>query len=285
MKSTPKNAYCRTGISAEEVCGRCARDGKGVEEMMLGLLERAGGYAESPISGFKVGAVVRGLSGSLYLGANFEFLGEVLTFDIHAEQAAAVNAWLEGEEGLTALAVSSPPCGYCRQFLNELAGAEGLRIIVPGRPTRTLCDLLPDAFGPRDLGVEGALMLPMNHPLELETPTDDPAVRAALEAASMSYAPYTRAYAGVSLLTEDQQLYRGPYAENAAFNPSLAPLATALARMRLCGGKYRGIRRAVLVEQKSASTSQADATRIVLEAVAPRAAFEVAYARPSSPPL
>ena len=246
---------------------------------MLGLLDRAAGYAQAAISHFRVGAVVRGRSGGLYLGGNFEFLGKSLTFDIHAEQAAVVNAWLAGESGVDTLAVTSPPCGYCRQFLNELASADSLRIIIPGRPERTLAELFPDSFGPGDLGISGGLMLPQDHPLELEEPTDDPVVLAALDAATMSYAPYTRAYAGAALLAADGGICRGPYAENAAFNPSLSPLETALIRLLTRGKCYRDIRRAVVVEQRDAVTSQADAARIVLQAVAPRAALDVAYAR------
>ncbi len=281
-KSTFTDVCCRGAIPAEEVRALGARMEKTVEELMLELLDRASCYAQAAISGFRVGAVVRGRSGGLYLGGNFEFLGKSLTFDIHAEQAAVVNAWLEGEEGVEALAVTSPPCGYCRQFLNELDSAERLRVIVPGRPARTLEELFPDSFGPRDLGGTGGLMLPQEHPMELETPSEDPLVLAALAAAEMSYAPYTGAFSGAALLAADDGICRGPYAENAAFNPSLSPLETALVRLLIRGKEYREIRRAVLVEQRDASTSQADAARIVLEAVAPRAVLEIVHARLST---
>ncbi len=271
---------CRGAIPAGEVRSLSAERGEPVEELMIGLLERASGYAQAAISRFRVGAVVRGRSGGLYLGGNFEFLGKSLTFDIHAEQAAVVNAWLSGEEGIDTLAVTSPPCGYCRQFLNELDSAESLRIIVPGRPPRTLAELFPDSFGPRDLGFSGGLMLPRDHPLELEEPSEDPVVLAALKAAEMSYAPYTGSFSGAALLAADGGICRGPYAENAAFNPSLSPLETALVRLLIRGKCYRDIQRAVVVEQRDASTSQADAARIVLEAVAPRADLDVAHARP-----
>ncbi len=268
-------------ITAEEIRDLTIREGKTVEELMLVLLERASNYAQAAISHFKVGAVVRGLSGGLYLGGNFEFLGKSLSFNIHAEQAAVVNAWLTGEEGIDTLAVTAPPCGYCRQFLNELDGADRLRVIVSGRPERTLKELLPDSFGPRDLGFSGGLMLPQDHPLELEEPSDDPLVLAALAAAKISYAPYTRGLAGAALLAADGGICRGPYAENAAFTPSLSPLETALVRLLTRGKEYREILRAVVVEQRDAATGQADAARSVLEAVAPRADFEVAYVRPS----
>lgn len=280
MKETALNiGSIRGAIPAGEVRTLADREGKTVEELMLGLLGNASSCAQAAISGFKVGAVVRGRSGGLYLGGNFEFLGKSLTFDIHAEQAAVVNSWLSGEKGIDTLAVTSPPCGYCRQFLNELESAENSRIIIPGRPARTLGEIFPDSFGPRDLGLSGGLMLPQDHPLELESPSEDPLVLAALEAAEMSYAPYTRAFSGAALLAADGGICRGPYAENAAFNPSLSPLETALVRLLARGKQYRDIKRAVLVEQRDAVTSQADAARIVLEAVAPRAVLDVAHAR------
>ncbi len=269
----------RGAIPADEVRSLAAERGESVEELMLGLLEQASGYAQAAISRFRVGAVVRGRSGGLYLGGNFEFLGKSLTFDIHAEQSAVVNAWLAGEEGIDVLAVTSPPCGYCRQFLNELDRAERLRVIVPGRSERTLAELFPDSFGPRDLGLSGGLMLPRDHPLQLEEPSEDPVVLAALQAAEMSYAPYTRAFSGAALLAADGGICRGPYAENAAFNPSLSPLETALVRLLTRGKEYREIQRAVLIEGRDAATSQADAARIVLEAVAPSAVLDVVYAR------
>ena len=271
----------RGAIPAGEVRTLADREGKTVEELMLGLLGDASACAQAAISNFRVGAVVRGLGGGLYFGGNFEFLGKSLTFDIHAEQAAVVNAWLSGEEGIDTLAVTSPPCGYCRQFLNELDSAESLRIIIPDRRTRTLAELFPDSFGPGDLGLSGGLMLPQAHPLKLEEPSDDPVVLAALQAAEMSYAPYTGAFSGAALLAADGGICQGPYAENAAFNPSLSPLETALVRLLSRGKKYRDIRRAVLVEQREAVTSQADAARIVLEAVAPRAVLDVVHARPA----
>jgi len=280
MKRATFTDFCRRGIiPAAEVKALAGAGEETIEQLMLGILEQASCYAQAAISKFKVGAVVRGRSGGLYLGGNFEFLGKSLTFDIHAEQAAVVNAWLAGEEGIDVLAVTSPPCGYCRQFLNELDSAERLKIIVPGRPERTLAELFPDSFGPRDLGISGGLMLPQNHHLELEEPSEDPLVVAALEAAEMSYAPYTRAFSGAALLAADGGICRGPYAENAAFTPSLSPLETALVRLLIRGKEYREIRRAVLVEQRDAATSQADAARIVLHAVAPRATLDIAYAR------
>lgn len=225
------------------------------------LLPLAALYARPPISDFRVGAVARGLSGALYLGANIEFPGQALNASVHAEQAAVANAWMNGERGLSALAVSAVPCGHCRQFLNELASPPVLRL--PGRPAVPLSTLLPDAFGPRDLGVAGGLMEPAEHGLTLQTPDADPLLRAALSAANASYAPYTRAYAGVALRTADGAVFPGRTAENAAFNPSLAPLQAAVALLVLSGRRVEEVVAAALVEHP-AKASHADATRAVL---------------------
>ena len=63
------------------------------------------------------------MSGNLYFGANYEFPGQALSFTVHAEQAATMHAISFGETGIDLLAVSAAPCGYCRQFLNELTTA------------------------------------------------------------------------------------------------------------------------------------------------------------------
>src|SRR5882672_5904602 len=129
-----------------------------VDRLMLHLVPFAALYAEPVISSFKVGAVAQGISGNLYYGANIEFKFEALSFTVHAEQAAVMNAWMQGENGLAALAVSAAPCGYCRQFLYELVSAEALGILLPNAKPASLAGLLPDAFGPGNLGVDGGLM-------------------------------------------------------------------------------------------------------------------------------
>src|SRR5690606_6888974 len=103
-----------------------------VDVLMLELVPLAHGHARPAISNYSVGAVGLGLSGALYFGANFEFAGSALANTVHAEQAVVINAANHAETGLTKLAVSAPPCGYCRQFLYEMPQAEGLEIIMQG---------------------------------------------------------------------------------------------------------------------------------------------------------
>ncbi|HYI10895.1 MAG TPA: cytidine deaminase [Thermoanaerobaculia bacterium] len=238
-------------------------------------LAEAARFARPPISDFFVGAVSRGLSGKLYPGANLEFAGEALSFTVHAEQSSIAHAWMSGEEGVDLIAVTAAPCGYCRQFLNELTTAERLTIQVPDG-TFALGELLPHAFGPRDLGVTGGLMQRDDHRLTIGE--DDELALEALRAANLSYAPYSKSYAGVALRTADGAIYAGAYAENAAFNPSMSPLEVALSQLNLGGGSFDAITEAVLV---SVDGLHDNATRTVLAAVS-AAPLRVVRARNSA---
>jgi cytidine deaminase len=239
-----------------------------IDELMLALIPEAQKFALPAISKFFVGAVALGTSGSLYFGANYEFVGQALSFTVHGEQAATANAIAHGEVGMQMLAVSAAPCGYCRQFLYELTTASTLLVLLPKTPPAFLTSLIPDAFGPADLNVTAALMSPQSHGLTLSPGAGDPVVQAALEAANASYAPYTFDYAGVALKTRDGGIFTGSVAENAAFNPSMSPLEAAVVSLVISGGKsYGDIVDAVLVEMADSKASQAAATRAVLEAI------------------
>lgn len=256
----------RPYVPAEEVQLRLRETGLTIEQFLLSLIPEAKELAIPPISNFYVGVVALGSSGSVYFGANFEFAGQALSFTVHAEQAATTNAIAHGETGITMLAVSAPPCGYCRQFLYELTTAAQLQILLPNAPATPLTSLLPGAFGPADLGVTAGLMSPQSHGMTLST--DDAVVLAALAAANASYAPYTASYAGVALQTHDGSIFAGRIAENAAFNPSMSPLEQAVVNLVIGGGKtYRDIADAVLVEPKEAKASQIAATREVLATI------------------
>lgn len=99
------------------------QSGRPIELLLLDLIPLASRFAQPALSGFQVGAVAQGDSGAIYLGANVEFAGCTLNQTVHAEQAAVINAAAHRETGIARLAVSAAPCGYCRQFLYELASA------------------------------------------------------------------------------------------------------------------------------------------------------------------
>jgi cytidine deaminase len=246
--------------------------------LMIQLLPTAASYARVPISDYHVGAVALGAPpGSLYLGSNMEFGGQALSFCVHGEQSATNHAWLNGETGLQALAINAAPCGYCRQFLYEITTAtSGFNILLKANTdpndysytSQPLTTYLPDAFGPGDLGIKDRLMQPQNHGLNIGT--SDPLSLAALAAANNSYSPYTSDFCGVALQLANGRIYAGRYAENAAYNPSMSPLESALAIMSMNEPAQTpyAIVAAVLVEA-SAKISQRTATQDVLSSVAP----------------
>jgi cytidine deaminase len=255
------------GYVPSAVVERIVVSGIPLEQLMLDLIARAKTFAIPAISNFFVGAVAHGVSGNLYFGANYEFPGQALSFTVHGEQAATMHAISFGESGIDLLAVSAAPCGYCRQFLNELTSAAKLQIILPNTPATMLTALLPNAFGPSDLGVTAALMSPQSHGMTLDVAADD-VMTAALHAANTSYAPYSQSYAGVALKTRDGSIYAGGVAENAAFNPSMSPLEAAIVTLTINGrGTYADINDAVLVESAQSKASQIDATRNVLATI------------------
>lgn len=258
---------------------------------MVRLLPLAAHFAVTPLSGYRVGAVAAGARNdggapALYLGANLEFPGLALNFTVHAEQSAVNHAWLSGEAGLSALAVSAAPCGHCRQFLQEVAPRGDLRLHLPERipgrvTTLALSDLLPRAFGPSDLGVRGGLMAPKRRAgLKLENRAPrDPLVADALAAARASYSPYRagriRPAAGVAIQTADGRTATGRLATNAAYNPGLLPLpaALALARLQRPPAEPLALRRCVLVE-RPAGSGQRHACEALLAALAPSVRLE-----------
>ena len=114
--------------------------------------------AYAPYSRFKVGAAVRGESGRLYAGCNVE--NAAYPEGWCAEASAIAAMVMAGETRIVETAVMGggetlcTPCGGCRQKLHEFAGG-GLPIHICGpeglRRTVTLGELLPLAFGPRNL--------------------------------------------------------------------------------------------------------------------------------------
>ena len=277
------NALLQKALIPSGLVQKCL-DSIGIEigHFMIQLLPTAAHYARVPISGFHVGAVALGMPkdggpGSLYLGSNMEFSGEALSFCIHGEQSATNNAWLNGEVGLQALAINAAPCGYCRQFLYELTTAnKGFNIILKANKNpndysyimNPLTYYLPDAFGPQDLGNQGGLMEPEAHGLKITG--GDLAAQNALTAANASYSPYTKDYSGIALVDSTGAIYSGRYAENAAYNPSMSPMESALAfmNMSLQAQTPLTIIEAVLVET-NVKISQKSASEDVLYSMAP----------------
>jgi cytidine deaminase len=273
-----RSSEFRGVIDSSDANEIASESGMDLARLMTTLLPIAALYARPPVSNFRVGCISRGTTtGNLYYGSNLEFAGQALSFTVHAEQSSVTNAWLDDEEGVDLIATSAAPCGYCRQFLNELTTADSVTIAMP-QTQQTLSELLPSSFGPRDLGIERGLMKIAGHGLTIDD-VSDALTNEALAAANASYAPYSRAYGGVALRAKDDRTFSGRYAENAAFNPSISPLQVAMSRMNLFGYALDDIAEAVLVETEQ--HLHAEATRVVLGAVT-QAPLRIVTARNSS---
>jgi cytidine deaminase len=249
--------------------------GGDIGSAMLALIGLAAEWAQPEISAFKVGAVGQGESGALYLGANFEFEGASLGETIHAEQAVVANAAAHGETGLIRLAVSAPPCGYCRQFLWELASADRLEILLAGKAPARIADFLPGAFGPADLGVAGGMLSPnANGLVPADSRPMDSVAQAALAGANASYAPYSKAYGGAAILAGDGRVFTGLYLENAAFNPSLPPLQAALVSAMLGGCAVSDIQGVAIAQPLQAKVDHCRSASALLAAMGTKAPIQ-----------
>lgn len=258
-------------IPAKQVDEMLRTRGIEIEQFLVELIPVARSFARPPVSNYQVGAAALGKSGNVYLGVNLEFLDLPLNETIHGEQFLIVNARNQGETGIVAMALSAAPCGHCRQFLNEIG--ENLNILTPNAPPRVLSSLLPEAFGPKDLGVIGNLFdQPNACPL---FPHEKPLVEKAMQAAYASYAPYSHSKSGVAIRTRGGKIYSGSYLENAAFNPSLSPLQAALVALVADLGNYEEISEVVLVEKIGAKSSHEVSTKALLKCIAPNAHFKL----------
>ncbi|MGX5174894.1 cytidine deaminase [Aliikangiella sp. IMCC44653] len=295
VRADINHLFSHGGVLAASQCETiCQQLNISFEQLMVALLPIAASFAKPPVSEFKVGAIASGSQlndkgfANLYLGANFEYVGQALCHSLHAEQAAVSNAWLHGEDSVGHVATSAAPCGHCRQFLYEVSGGKSLLILMPQNgETITqrsyssaiaqveLTALLPDAFGPLDLGCQQLLMQSLKQSVITPLETQDSLILNAWEAANESYAPYTKNYSGVALQSKDGAVFCGRYAENVAHNPSLVALTAALSQAILSCPSFNlnSLQRVVLVESESLS-SQKNISEILTSAISPNLSLE-----------
>jgi cytidine deaminase len=111
-------------------------------------------HAYAPYSHYSVGAAARVDDGRLVTGCNVENAAYGVT--LCAECGLVSQLWATGGGRLTHFVCVNGdgevimPCGRCRQLLSEHA-APGLQVLTP-EGVRTMADVLPQAFGPADLG-------------------------------------------------------------------------------------------------------------------------------------
>nr|WP_315100726.1 cytidine deaminase [uncultured Catonella sp.] len=121
--------------------------------------------AYTPYSHFKVGAALLTKSGKVYKGCNVE--NAAYSPGNCAERTAIYKAISEGIMEFSAIAIVGgaedkedlqicPPCGVCRQVINEFVDADEFDVILgTNRPEDMkvfkLKELLPLGFGPKNL--------------------------------------------------------------------------------------------------------------------------------------
>lgn len=138
------------------------------EKQLINMAIKASANSYSPYSNFRVGAAILCEDGEIFTGTNIE--NASYGAGICAERTAAVKAISQGEKVFKAVAIfGSPkdvsgnelqyafPCGICRQFLNEFASDD--MIVLIGKTeddykSYLFTELLPQAFGPKDLKVK-----------------------------------------------------------------------------------------------------------------------------------
>ena len=141
---------------------------------LIELARQAALNAHAPYSRFGVGAAVLLDDGSVITGANFENASYGLS--LCAETVALASASAQGRlvdvvaigviggpmdaEGRPTGTAPVSPCGRCRQIINEAAGMSGRDVLVwcgaaegDAVSRYLISELLPDAFGPGDLGL------------------------------------------------------------------------------------------------------------------------------------
>ncbi len=123
------------------------------------IIERAMSIREkayAPYSNYRVGASLLTESGDIFDGVNVE--NAVYSMTVCAERNAVFQAVTHGQKTFQAIAVATDnggsPCGACRQVMTEF-GPDMLVIMLDAKGEivleTTARELLPDAFGPKDL--------------------------------------------------------------------------------------------------------------------------------------
>lgn len=143
-------------------------------DKLIARARDAAAHAYAPYSGFSVGAALETRDGRVFVGTNMEnaSYGLAMCAEVGALTAAtaagaltdivriAVVGGRPGPDG--ALTGTDPvrPCGRCRQLISEAAQLGGIDIDVVcssgdgnAIDTAPISELLPRAFGPRDLGM------------------------------------------------------------------------------------------------------------------------------------
>ena len=140
------------------------------EQQLVAAARAAMAHAHAPYTRFAVGAALRLTDGTILTGSNFENASYGLSLCAETVAIAAANA--QGRlRDIASIAVTGgpmgapsneviTPCGRCRQIIKEAQDMAGRALpILCAAPSGEsvkrfdLDHLLPDAFGPANLGI------------------------------------------------------------------------------------------------------------------------------------
>lgn len=124
---------------------------------VVDLAKEVSRNAYCPYSKFHVGAVIVSTRGNIYKGCNFENAAYGST--ICAERNAVGSMIAAGDQGIELIVIytptlePAPPCGACRQVLNEFSPEATVMSYCDSDLVlvHTVKELLPGAFGPKNL--------------------------------------------------------------------------------------------------------------------------------------
>ncbi len=239
-------------------------------ELMVMLLDVASALAQGADPGEHIGAVVEGGSGALYIGAPLVWNVPPIKFSVHGVQAAVMSAWNRGESSISSIMVEVPPCACCRQFLRELNEWKTLKIL---QATDGPTSLEKGAIKPLALSMEGLRLAGIKARLMGEpkrniahAKSQHDLIRQAAEAAAISYAPYSKNYAGAALRTKRGDTHRGCYIETRESVSGVLAVESALVDLALGGGSLHDVGEIILVEIRGAVT-QFSATQRLAQAM------------------
>ena len=130
------------------------------EDKLVAAAIAAMGQAYAPYSNFPVGAAILDETGVIHSGANVE--NAAYPVGNCAEASAIAAMVMAGQGRIAAIAVAGgdgdmlcTPCGACRQRIREFA-APDTPVLISGpdglQRRFTLEQLLPESFGPENLG-------------------------------------------------------------------------------------------------------------------------------------
>lgn len=129
-----------------------------MEKILIEKALEAKKIAYTPYSNFNVGAAAL-IDGEIYTGCNIEIASYSPT--ICAERTAIFKGVSEGKRNIEKIAIvgdniDTYPCGVCRQVIREFGKNAEIIIAnsVEDYKVYTIEELLPNSFGPDDLGKE-----------------------------------------------------------------------------------------------------------------------------------